>query len=71
MSRSDIQHRQRDYLCNREVVIVVFVVTVVFVVCVVPVVCVVSLVSVAFVVSVVCIVFVVFQNKNCCRPKSI
>ena len=38
MSQSDIQHRQRDYFCNREVVIVVFVdivVTVVSVVCVV------------------------------------
>lgn len=28
-------------------------------------------VSVAFVVSVVCVVSVVFQNINCCRPKSI
>lgn len=28
-------------------------------------------VSVAFVVSVVCVVSVVFQNKNCCRPKTI
>ena len=32
MSQSDIQHRQRDYFCNRKVVIVVIVVSVVFVV---------------------------------------
>ena len=40
MSQSDIQHRQRDYFCNRKVVIVVIVdiVSVVFVVFVVSVV---------------------------------
>ena len=37
MSQSDIQHRQRDYFCNRKVVIVVIadIVSVVFVVSVV------------------------------------
>ena len=62
MSRSDIQHRQRDYLCNREVVIVVFVIVVIFVVFVVFVIlyCSLFMVPKALVSVVCCLLFQLF-----------